>query len=90
MKILTAALQKSCLFNERKFEESISHYTTAIKINPSYSNAHYNLGNALAQKGAIREAINHYKETLRLRPNHVSARNNLGMALVPLEKYEHK
>ena len=62
----------------------------AIKLNPNHTNAHYNLGYALLQKGEMKEAVHHFRETLKLRPDLVSARKNLEMALLRLEEYEHK
>ena len=61
--------------------EAITHYKTAIKINPNYANAYNNLGAVLAQQGSLKEAINYFQEALRLKPNLISARKNLEMAI---------
>jgi len=34
-------------------EEAIDYFKEAIRVLPAYDNAHYNLGNALFQKGEI-------------------------------------
>ena len=62
-------------------EESISHFITAIKINPYYANPHYNLGNALLGTRRTKEAISHYKTAIKLNPYDVDAHYNLGFAL---------
>ena len=62
-------------------EKAITHYKTAIKINPNYHEAHVNLGILLAQHGGLKEAINYFQEALRLKPNLILARKNLEMAI---------
>ena len=53
----------------------------AIKIKPDYAGAHYNLGNALLDKGRISEAISHYKTAIGLKPDYAEAQKNLETAL---------
>jgi len=60
----------------------------AIKLNPNYTNAHYNLGIVLVQKGEMKEAVHHFRETVRLRPDLVAARDNLELALLRLQELE--
>ena len=60
----------------------------AIKLNPDFADAHYNLGNALFQKGEIKEAIDHYRETLKLQPDLVVAQKSLEMALLRSQELE--
>jgi tetratricopeptide (TPR) repeat protein len=61
-------------------DEAIRNYREALRLRPSYADAHNNLGIALCKKGQIDEAISHYQEAIRLKPNYV-AHNNLGGAL---------
>jgi tetratricopeptide (TPR) repeat protein len=60
---------------------AITHYKTAIKINPNYANPYNNLGAVLAQQGSLKEAITHYKTAIKIDPNFAKAYNNLGHAL---------
>jgi Flp pilus assembly protein TadD len=62
-------------------QDAISHYREAIRLQPDYSSAHYNLGNALLESGAFAEAVISYRHALQLKPDHAEAHNNLGIAL---------
>jgi len=71
-----------------RFDEAISHYQQALRINPSYADAHNNLGFTLAQQGKGEEAMEHYRQALRINPDHKRAHNNLGLALAETGKFE--
>ena len=62
-------------------EKAITHYKTAIKIDPSFFQAYVNLGTLLAQQGSLKEAINYFQEALRLKPDLMLVRKNLEMAI---------
>jgi Flp pilus assembly protein TadD len=49
-------------------------------MTPNSSDAHSNLGAALALTGRISEAIEELKSALRINPNNSDARNNLTKA----------
>jgi len=61
--------------------EAITHYKTAIKINPNYANTYNNFGALLARQESLKEAITHYKTAIKIAPNFAKAHNNLGHAL---------
>ena len=61
--------------------EAITHYKTAIKINPTYANTYNNLGSVLAQQERLKDAITHYKTAIKINPNLAKAYNNIGHAL---------
>ena len=42
----------------------MAEYQKALEINPNYAEAHYNLGNALIQKGQVDEAIAEFQKAL--------------------------
>jgi tetratricopeptide (TPR) repeat protein len=48
-----------------------------LRLAPDFAEAHYNLGNALAQVGRVQEAIQHYEQALRIKPDFAVARNAL-------------
>ena len=60
----------------------------AIKLNPNFTDAHYNLGVILLQKGEMKEAVYHFRRALRLRPDFAAARDNLQLALLQLQELE--
>ncbi len=69
------------LEREKRVDDAILHYREALRIRPSYADAHYNLGVALGRKGRIDEAASHYGRVLQLRPRDANAHNNLGFLL---------
>ena len=60
----------------------LSNSKRTLQIKPDDADAHFNLGNALLQKGRIDEAIPHFRKTLEINPDYVDAHFNLGLALL--------
>ena len=58
---------------------AIENYDQAIKINPNYADAHYNLGIVMQELGDHRKAIVYYEKAIQLRPEYAKAYNNLGV-----------
>jgi tetratricopeptide (TPR) repeat protein len=69
------------LAQEGHLEEAVSHYGTALQIDPRYAEARNNLGMALAQQGHLAEAEKCFVEAVRLAPELAEAHQNLGLAL---------
>jgi tetratricopeptide (TPR) repeat protein len=67
---------------DRKLDEAIEAFRQALWVQSDFVAAHYNLANALAERGDDEGAIRHYVETLKLEPRHLNARYELGNALV--------
>ena len=61
--------------------EVLDHFAQAVRINPRYPEAQYNLGITLARLGRIHEAIDHFEQALQFKPNYPIAHYNLGLAL---------
>ena len=59
----------------------MADYRLALQINPTYGEAHNNLGIELAMRGEIDEAIKCFRNATRFSPRLASAYSNLGMAL---------
>jgi len=67
------------LYDEQgEYEKAEQLYLEALRINPNYVEAHYNLG-VLYHQGRPEEAEKHYLEALRINPNDVEAHYNLGV-----------
>jgi len=60
----------------------------AIKLNPDFAEARYNLGNLLLTAKMTEEAIDYYKEAIRIRPGYATAQKNLERALLRSEELE--
>jgi len=58
--------------------EAIAHYEEALRLQPRFAEAQFNLANRLASIGREEEAIAHYQEALRIFPDFVDAHYNLG------------
>ena len=63
--------------------EAIAEYRAAVRLEPDYPEAHFNLGSALAHADPPDRAgaIAQYRTALRLKPDYAEAHNNLGNAL---------
>jgi tetratricopeptide (TPR) repeat protein len=64
-----------------KAPEAIPHYERAVRLEPTFAQGYYDLGNALSRAGRLAEAIDSYRQAVRLKPYYVDAHNNLGVAL---------
>ncbi len=76
------------LGNLGKYDEAIAGYIQAIKLDPGYIAAHYNLGNALQKIAKYSEAIASYNQAIQLKPDYIEAHNNLGNALNELGNFK--
>lgn len=63
-------------------------YEEALKIDPTLTIAHYNLGMTLKAMGHYSAAIEHYQTAIELQPDYAEAHQNLGVALMKLGQIE--
>ena len=63
------------------FDAAIDSYKQALKINPDYADAYYNMGIALKDKGDLEAAIDNYKQALKIKPDYAEAYYSMGNAL---------
>jgi protein O-mannosyl-transferase len=68
-------------------DKAIYHYKAALKINPGYATALYNLGTVCENKGRMDEAIGYYLKALKVKPKYFDALNNIGMVFYHQGKY---
>ncbi|MGK7919850.1 MAG: tetratricopeptide repeat protein [Trichodesmium sp.] len=73
---------------QKKWNEAVTNYRQAIKLNPNFSWSYYKLGQALTQLKKWEEAITAYQKAIELNPDFPWSYDNLGDALVQLEKWE--
>jgi len=61
--------------------QAVPQLEEAVRLQPDFSPAHYNLGFALTALGRPDEAIAHYRRAIELKPDYPQAHNNLGGVL---------
>lgn len=71
-------------FQLRNFSECVFFNQQCIRVDPSFSEAYSNLGNALKELGDIRAAIQFYLKAVKLKPRFCDAYNNLASAYMQL------
>lgn len=76
-----------CLRRGLKIEAARCFYQ-AVKVQPDYSDAHYNLGLALQELKQLTEACACYEQVVRLRPDQAAVWNNLGVARRQLGQWQ--
>jgi tetratricopeptide (TPR) repeat protein len=76
------------LIARHRFEEAITHFKAALRINPDYENASINLGIALLSQGKIDQCIAYYQEILKKKPAYAGVHHNLGIVLLRNGKVE--
>ena len=64
-----------------RLEEAINAFQKALKLNPSFGNAHHNLALALARSGRQQESLVHFGDAARLQPENAGIRNNYAIML---------
>jgi tetratricopeptide (TPR) repeat protein len=68
-------------YQAHRLAEAIQAYRSAVKLDPSLFEAHYNLGLAAAEAGNLPLALTAYEAALALRPGSVDARYNFALVL---------
>jgi tetratricopeptide (TPR) repeat protein len=66
---------------KRDYHGAIACFHKAIKLDPTNARVHFNLGNALKDKGQVDEAIPCYKKAIELDPKYAAVHYNLGNVL---------
>ena len=90
LKLLTEFPKSTILYNIigavyqslDEHDKAINAYNNALSINPKYTDALYNLANALQDQENLEEAIKVYKKTLSIDPYYTKAYNNMGIVLI--------
>jgi tetratricopeptide (TPR) repeat protein len=70
------------LVQKGKIDDGISHYRSALQMQPDSWDAEYNLGTALLRRGQVDEAIQHCERAVVMRPTDPDAQVSLGDALL--------
>jgi len=80
--------QGNTLYNASRYAEAVLAYRQAIACDPSYTDAHRNLGVALEELGQYEAAAASYGNALALHPNYAEVHYSLGNIFHKLQRYE--
>ncbi len=61
--------------------QAVRHYQEALRINPHFAQARYNLANVFREQGKMDEALKNFQEVLQINPRFPDAHNNIGILL---------
>ena len=73
---------------ENQLEEAKTLFEKAIKINPNFFQAYYNIGNVLRDTGKISESISYYERCLKIKNDFLQAYYNLANSFKDLGKLD--
>ncbi len=76
------------LYRHKRYEEALTAYEQAIRLDPNNAVAHYNKGNTLNDLKRHKEALAACEQAISLDPNYALAYNNKGNDLCSLKRYE--
>jgi tetratricopeptide (TPR) repeat protein len=76
------------LHDSGKYEQAIAKYNDAIKTDPAYSSAYYELGYTLYTTGKAAEAIPYLEKTLKIDPTSAGAYDMLGSIYDDNKEYD--
>jgi len=78
----------TAFLDQGQYEEAVTQYSEALRLDPNLAKAHNNLGNAFLAQGKYEEAVNQYNEALRLNPDLAEAHHNLADIYLRQGKYD--
>jgi len=70
-----------------RYDRAISDFTTAIELNPGYTDAYYNRGNTFFRNGNTVQAISDLSQAVHLSPKYADAYYNRGVIFTVQGKY---
>ena len=69
-------------------DKALNAWTEVTKLEPSFSEAHFNLGIALAKTGRAEESLTHFQKAVDLNPYFIKGYYAMGRALLSLNRTE--
>jgi protein O-mannosyl-transferase len=75
-------------YSSKNLDIALRHYKAALKINPGYASALYNVGTIYEKRGRMDIAIKYYLKALQVKPNYFDALNNIGIVFYHQGEYD--
>lgn len=72
----------------KDYQQAITHYEKALKIDLNYAMAYSNLGNVYNKLGQYEQAIAHFEKVLQIDPNYAMAYSSIGATYNKLGQYQ--
>ena len=74
-------------YDDGKYQLAVNEFTTAIRLNPSFTNAYFNRGNAYYELDQYGRVVQDFNKVIQLDPNYAAAYHNRGNAYRNLGEY---
>ena len=71
-----------------RYNEAITDFSEALRLNPNNGDAHNDLGCALQQLGERDKALEHFRTAIRLQPDHALAHYNMSVLLTDVGDFD--
>jgi predicted TPR repeat methyltransferase len=68
-------------YEKKQFDDAITDFQKALRLNPEFAAAYSGLGNCFKEKGLLDEAVYFYQKALQAAPNRAETYYNLGIVL---------
>ena len=78
----------ACFRSMNRIGEAVAEFQEAVRLEPRFVGARYNLAMAFEAAGSPEEAAREYHEVLRIEPGFVQAWNNLGSLLSSQHRFD--
>ncbi len=73
---------------ENNLQGALQNYLTAIKLNPEYAEAYFNLGTVYYKQGLQKKAEEAFLKSIELQPEYGRAHYSLGFVYLEQKKYD--
>ena len=69
------------MFAAGKFKEAAAYLSEAIRLDPNYADAHYNMSQVMFRQGQFDAAVKHLSRAVQLKPDGAQAHYKLALVL---------
>ena len=72
----------------KKYAKAITYFEQAIREDPNFAEAHFNIGYCRDELGEHQKAVTAFKKAIQIKPDFVEAHYNLGIAFDELKQFQ--